>query len=143
MAHGILRRLKFDNETIKNVCRLIKWHDLRPEPNEASVRKAVHIIGEDLFPLYLEVQRADMMAQSSYKREQKQERLEKVEQIYQKITERGDCVSLKTLAVTGNDLIAAGIQPGKEIGRILNKLLDEVMENPEKNEKSLLLSLIS
>ena len=142
MAHSILRRLKFDNETIKKVCCLIKWHDLRPAPDAASVRKAVHIIGEDLFPLYLEVQRADMLAQSTYKREQKQGRLEKVMQTYEEIAARGDCVSLKTLAVTGSDLIAAGIRPGKEIGEILNRLLEEVLENPELNEKSVLLSRI-
>ncbi|MDD7728646.1 MAG: CCA tRNA nucleotidyltransferase [Clostridia bacterium] len=142
MAHSILRRLKFDNETIKKVCCLIKWHDLRPASDAASVRKAVHIIGEDLFPLYLEVQRADMLAQSTYKREQKQGRLEKVMQTYEEIAARGDCVSLKTLAVTGSDLIAAGIRPGKEIGEILNRLLEEVLENPELNEKSVLLSRI-
>lgn len=142
MAHSILRRLKFDNETIKKVCCLIKWHDLRPAPDAASVRKAVHAIGEELFWLYLEVQRADMLAQSTYKREQKQERLEKVMQTYEEIKARGDCVSLKTLAVTGSDLIAAGIRPGKEIGEILNRLLEEVLENPELNEKSVLLSRI-
>ena len=113
-----------------------------PASDAASVRKAVHIIGEDLFPLYLEVQRADMLAQSTYKREQKQGRLEKVMQTYEEIAARGDCVSLKTLAVTGSDLIAAGIRPGKEIGEILNRLLEEVLENPELNKKSVLLSRI-
>ena len=83
-----------------------------------------------------------MLAQSTYKREQKQGRLEKVMQTYEEIAARGDCVSLKTLAVTGSDLIAAGIRPGKEIGEILNRLLEEVLENPELNEKSVLLSRI-
>lgn len=142
MAHTILRRLKFDNETIKKVCCLIKWHDLRPAPDAVSVRRAVHTIGEELFPLYLEVQRADMLAQSTYKREQKKERLEKVTETYKEILNRGDCVSLKTLAVTGSDLIAAGIRPGKEMGEILNRLLEEVLENPQLNEKSVLLSRI-
>lgn len=143
MAQTILRRLKFDNDTIKKVCRLIKWHDLRPSAQEAEVRKAVYTIGEDLFPLYLEVQRADMRAQSNYKRQQKQSRLDEVEQLYREITARGDCVSLKNLAVTGTDLIKAGVKPGKQIGEILDRLLQEVLENPELNEKELLLSRIS
>lgn len=143
MAQTILRRLKFDNDTIKKVCRLIKWHDLRPSAQEAEVRKAVYTIGEDLFPLYLEVQRADMRAQSNYKRQQKQRRLDEVEQLYREITARGDCVSLKTLAVTGTDLIKAGVKPGKQIGEILDGLLQEVLENPGLNEKELLLSRIS
>lgn len=143
MAHTILRRLKFDNDTIKKVCCLIKWHDLRPLPQETEVRKAVYAIGEELFPLYLEVQRADMLAQSEYKRRQKQERLDGVVRLYREIMARGDCVSLKTLAVTGTDLIAAGIKPGKQIGEILERLLKEVLENPRLNEKDMLLSRIS
>ena len=139
MAEQIMRRLKLDNDTIRKVCRLIKWHDYRPAAEPAQVRRAVHLIGEDIFPLFLEVQRADMMAQSEYKREQKLERLDGVEQIYKEIISRGECVSLKTLAVSGRDLIAAGFLPGKQIGEILDYLLQEVLENPELNEKELLL----
>ena len=65
MAGQILRRLKFDNDTIRKVTRLVKWHDDRPEGTTKSVRRAVNRIGEDLFPYYLEVQQADMLAQRS------------------------------------------------------------------------------
>lgn len=142
MAGVILRRLKLDNDTIKKVLRLIKWHDFRPQPQMVCVRRAVNQIGEDLFPLYLEVQRADMLAQSEYKREEKQERLDGVEKCYQEILEKGQCVSLKTLAVTGKDLIEAGCTPGKEMGEILNRLLEEVLEHPEYNKKEILLAKI-
>ena len=66
MAGQILRRLKFDNDTIRRVTRLVKWHDDRPEGSMRSVRRAVNRIGEDLFTYYLEVQEADMLAQSAY-----------------------------------------------------------------------------
>ncbi|MFR5602382.1 MAG: polynucleotide adenylyltransferase, partial [Lachnospiraceae bacterium] len=46
------------------------------------------------------------------------------------------------LAVTGRDLIAFGLKPGKEIGEQLNRLLEYVLEYPEKNEKELLLRLL-
>ena len=52
MAKSILRRLKFDNDTISKVSRLIKYHDDRPMPEMRSVRRAVNRIGEDLFPMY-------------------------------------------------------------------------------------------
>lgn len=74
-AKSILRRLKFDNDTISKVSRLIKYHDDRPMPEMRSVRRAVNRIGEDLFPMYLEVQEADMLAQSEYRREEKSARL--------------------------------------------------------------------
>ena len=140
LAGEILRRLKFDNDTIRKVCRLIRWHDLRPKAEETQVRRAVNSIGEDLFPLYLEVQRADMLAQSLYRREQKEERLDAVEQIYHRICERGDCVSLKGLDISGRDLIQAGLKAGPSIGRILESLLDQVLEDPGKNNREYLLA---
>lgn len=142
MASAILRRLKFDNDTISKVCRLIRWHDDRPAPDMCSVRRAVNRIGEDIFPLYLEVQRADMLAQSTYKREEKAARLEGVNECYRKILEEGQCVSLKSMAVSGRDLIAAGYAPGPELGEILNRLLEHVLEHPEDNEKDRLLALL-
>ena len=142
MASAILRRLKFDNDTISKVCRLIRWHDDRPAPDMCSVRRAVNRIGEDIFPLYLEVQRADMLAQSAYKREEKAARLEGVNECYRKILEEGQCVSLKSMAVKGRDLIAAGYAPGPELGEILDRLLEHVLEHPEDNEKDRLLALL-
>lgn len=142
MASAILRRLKFDNDTISKVCRLIRWHDDRPAPDMCSVRRAVNRIGEDIFPLYLEVQRADMLAQSTYKREEKAARLEGVNECYRKILEEGQCVSLKSMAVKGRDLIAAGYAPGPELGEILDRLLEHVLEHPEDNEKDRLLALL-
>lgn len=143
MANAILRRLKLDNETISKVCRLIKWHDYRPLPEMKAVRRAVNKIGEDIFPLYLEVQRADILAQSMYHREEKLERLEAVGHCWEQILEDHQCVSLKSLAVTGKDLIAAGIAPGKELGALLGQLLELVLENPEYNKKEILLEKLA
>lgn len=142
MAKAILRRLKFDNDTIHKVCRLVKWHDARPVPEMASVRRAVNRIGEDIFPLYLEVQKADMLAQSTYQRREKEERLEGVKSCYEQIMEKKQCVSLKSLAVTGRDLIQAGYKPGPHLGEILDQLLEHVLEYPEDNKKETLMELV-
>lgn len=140
MALEILRRLKLDNDTIRKVCGLIRWHDYRPVPEPAAVRRAIHKIGEELFPLYLEVQRADTLAQSMYRREEKLERLQGVCRCYVRIQEEKPCVSLKNLAVSGKDLIRAGYKPGPEIGVILERMLDHVLEVPEDNTKEFLMS---
>lgn len=139
MAVSILRRLKMDNDTIRKVRSLIKWHDYRPKGEAVSVRKAASLIGEELFPLYLEVQKADILAQSTYRREEKLARLNAVSVLYEEILDRGQCISLKTMALTGRDLIDAGYAPGKELGEILEKLLSHVLENPEDNKKEILL----
>lgn len=141
MAVSILRRLKMDNDTIRKVRSLIKWHDYRPKGEAVSVRKAASLIGEELFPLYLEVQKADILAQSIYRREEKLARLNAVSALYEEILDRGQCISLKTMALTGRDLIDAGYAPGKELGEILEKLLSHVLENPEDNKKEILLKL--
>ena len=84
---------------------------------------------------------ADTLAQSEYLQEEKIQNIRDVRKRYEEILERKECVSLKTLAVTGSDLIADGMKPGKEIGEVLNKLLEYVIEHPEANEKEELLKL--
>lgn len=139
MAGIILRRLKFDNDTIDKVKKLIRYHDTRPEPVKKQVRKLLNLIGPELFPLYLTVRRADTMAQSTYKREEKLQRIDELEAIYKEILENGDCFQLKDLAVNGKDLIGIGIEQGKEIGEILKVLLGLVIEEPERNNPVYLL----
>ena len=98
IAENVLRRLKFDNDTIRKVTRLVRCHDLRMPATAKSVRRAMNQIGEELFPYYMEVRRADVLAQSMYQREEKIENLDQIEELYHQIVEDGDCVSLKDLA---------------------------------------------
>lgn len=142
MSKKILRRLKFDNDTIEKVSRLIRYHDDRPEGQMRAVRRAMNRIGEELFPLYLEVQKADMLAQSEYCRDEKIKRQADVRKCYEEILREQQCISMKTLAVTGRDLIQAGYKPGPELGEILNRLLEHVLDVPEDNTKEKLMSLI-
>ena len=139
ISKKILKRLKFDNDTLNKVSKLVFYHDYRMPATAKNVRRAMNIIGEDLFPYYMEVRRADVLAQSMYQREEKLKNLDEIEHLYEEITAAGQCVSLKDLAVTGRDLIAAGIAPGKEIGTKLNELLNLVIEDPSQNTKENLL----
>ena len=141
MAKAILRRLKFDNDTINKVTKLVAYHDYRMEAEPRLVRRAMNRIGEDLFAEYLEVRMADTLAQSAYQREEKLQNLQDIRSCYEEIIENKQCVSLKELAVTGSDLIADGMAPGKEIGHVLNLLLEQVLEKPELNDKETLLRL--
>ena len=143
IAKEVLRRLKFDNDTLHKVTRLVLNHDYRMPAVPKNVRRAMNKIGEDIFPYYMEVRRADVLAQSEYQRAEKLKNLDEVEQTYAEIIEKGQCVSLKELAVTGRDLIRAGMKPGKEIGEKLNELLNLVIENPEMNTRETLLNYIS
>ena len=135
----IMRRLKFDNATMDQVKRIVLYHDVRPQPDERQIRRLLHRAGEDIFPGLFQVMGADILAQSEYRKMEKLVNLERVHQVYDEILKRKDCISLKNLQVTGKDLIAAGMKPGKKIGEILNQMLEDVLETPEHNEREYLL----
>ena len=140
IAEEVLRRLRFDNDTLYKVKSLVFFHDYHPGLTDKSVRKFVTKIGKELVPFYLLVQRADVLAQSEYKREDKLAKIDEVSRIFDGIIERGECLSLKDLAVNGKDLIALGMKPGKEIGETLEHFLQMVIANPSLNEKEILLN---
>ena len=91
-----------------------------------------------LFP----IKRADMAAQSGYMQAEKLRALEHVEEMYREILAATQCLTLKDLAVSGKDLIGAGMKPGREMGETLERLLALVLENPECNTKEYLLTQI-
>jgi tRNA nucleotidyltransferase (CCA-adding enzyme) len=139
LARDILHRWRFDNDTIHKVTKLVQYHDMRPALTEKSVRRAVHKVGEELFPLLLQVQRADLLAQSTYMRKEKLEQLRTIEELFQGILAKNQCLSKKQLAITGRDLIADGMKPGREMGDVLDALLEAVLECPEYNTREYLL----
>ena len=141
MTRKILRRLKFDNDTIDKVTKLVLYHDQELVAAPAGVRRAVNRIGEDIFPLLFAVRRADVSAQSDYLREDKLRKLSYIEGLYEEIRSQGDAVSLKNLAITGTDLIAQGRKPGREIGIVLQELLEKVLEDPSLNTPEKLLEI--
>lgn len=139
MAKEIMHRLKFDNDTLRKVSKLVFYHDYRMEAEPKYVRRAMNRIGKELFAYYNEVRRADTLAQSEYHQKEKLSNLDEVEALYREILEKEECVSLKELAVTGTDLIADGMNPGPAIGEKLAELLELVIEHPELNQKETLL----
>jgi len=141
IANEIMHRLKLDNDTISNVKVLVDNHDYRPRLTEAQVRKSIVKIGNERMRMLFAVQRADTLSQSMYEREEKLDRIKKFEEIYESIISNNDCISLKQLAVSGSDLIAAGYAAGPSLGRLLNSLFDHVLEHPEDNTKECLLDL--
>ena len=135
ITRKILRRLRYDNDTTNTVCRLVLYHDdiSSENPDRRMVRWAVNRIGENIFPMLFAVRRADILAQSETLREEKLACLAKWQELYEEILEKKECVSLKTLALTGSDLIALGMQPGKALGETLHRMLELVLDHPEYN----------
>lgn len=144
IAEEVLKRLRFDNDSIKTICKLVLWHDygMGECPGKKNFRKALSKMGTDFFPLFVKIKRADIDAQSDYRKEEKLESLRTMETMYQEILADADCLTVKDLAINGKDLIALGIKPGKEMGEILSGLLDHVLEKPEQNDRDILLEIV-
>lgn len=142
IARKILRRLRMDNETTARVTQLIRWHDDNPPLTERNVRRAVCRAGVAQYPDLFAVKRADIRAQSDYKKEEKLRYVDEFETLYEQIIDNRQCLSVRELAVDGSDLLAAGVPQGKAVGEALHALLELVLENPECNTREYLLSQV-
>ena len=141
MTREILRRLKFDNDTVDTVTKIVRYHDQEIALTDSGVRRAVNRMGEDIFPLLFYVKRADVSAQSGYHREEKFQKIDYIEELYRGVRQRKECLNLRDLAVSGSDLIALGIPAGRQIGALLGELLDLVLEDPGRNTREELLAI--
>ena len=126
-----LHEAKFDNDTMAAVGRLVRYAPFPFAHDLPGVRHAVCTVGNEHFPALLTVMRALGRIAD----------IDAIGQQYRQILAAGDCVSLKQLAVTGGDLIKAGVRPGPQMGALLNQLLGAVLDDPSLNTKDRLLSL--
>ncbi len=125
-AARTLRRLKFDNHTIDTVRRLVRWHDYSIEENPAAVRRAAALMGEEIFPQILQLQKTC-------------KDVSREEALWREILEKGQCISKKNMQISGDALISLGMKPGRAIGECLEELFMDVLENPEHNTREYLL----
>lgn len=141
MAVKILKGLKMDNKTIKTVSLLVKYHDCNVGSDKAEVRRAIVMVGADIFPMLLKLKWADLAGKSRYSRDNTTKVLQNVQDMYEEIIRDKDCISMKDMPVNGRDIIALGVERGNEVGDILGKLFDMVIENPALNDRDKLLHI--
>jgi tRNA nucleotidyltransferase (CCA-adding enzyme) len=144
IAEKILKRLRMDNDTIKDVKTIVLWHDygIKGDISKKSVRKMLSQMGEEYFDRYVEIKRADIKGQSDYKADVSVATLEQIIRYHDEIMDEGNALSIKDLAISGKDLIDMGIKPGPEMGQILRELLEKVLEEPELNTREALEKLV-
>ncbi|MDR2357276.1 MAG: HD domain-containing protein [Oscillospiraceae bacterium] len=141
-ARKILKRLKFSSETVKTVSELIYHHDNRVRADEKNIKRWLGRLGERMLRLLVAVQRADTLGHSPYMRDGRLAELDAVSAMLDEMVARRPCVTLRDLAVNGDDLISAGVERGPAIGAALRSLLELVIDGELPNEKSALLSKV-
>lgn len=140
IANKVLRDLKYDNATRKDVVELIKHHNDILLPETVNIRRHLSIMGEKKLRRLIKVKVADLMAHDfPFQRMQFIKLFGQIEALIDKIIARGDCYQIKNLAIGGEDMKTLGLT-GRDIGNMLHKALEQVLEYPEMNTHSALMS---
>lgn len=142
LAGQMLRALKFDNRTRERVVTLVEYHNLQIPCLERSIRKWLGRLGPETFFQLLDVKRADAMGQAREKVKGRLAELDEMQAIAEAVIAQGQCFTLRNLTVNGRDILAAGVLPGPEVGRVLNGLLEQVLSGELPNERDILLTSI-
>ncbi|EIW6615363.1 CCA tRNA nucleotidyltransferase [Clostridium perfringens] len=135
----ILKKLKYDNNTINDTCNLVEnINNISCNMTRKKLKLLINSVGtENIFDL-LDLQKSYL----SYMDEYDTECIDILKNRVSDILASKEPIFIKDLAITGNDLITElNFKPGKNIGVILNFLLENVMQTPELNNKEDLLNL--
>lgn len=148
IAEKLMTRLKFSNAEIEYVTHLIENHMFHytQDWSDAAVRRFMVRVGLEYMDDLIDLRLSDMYGKYNQDvRIHDSASCALLIQLQDRIKElaQKDCaLSLRDLAVNGKDLIAAGIQPGKQLGIILNDLFETVLDDPEMNDKERLLTVV-
>lgn len=142
LAGKILRDLKYDNATRKDVVELIAHHNDILLPDPVNVRRALARLGEVQTRRLVQVKVADLIAHDlAGEREKILTLFAEISDVIDEVVARGDCTSVKALAIGGQDMMALGLS-GRAIGQMLNAALELVLEKPEMNTRETLLNWV-
>lgn len=138
LAESILERLRYDRKTIAQVRDLIAQHERLLTADDICLRQAIADLGEEGLRNLIAVKRADVWAHSDAMAQLDLQAFDQMEARLEQIQKRGDCCSLKQLAVSGQDMLALGCK-GRQIGELLQQLLQQVLLEPARNDRAYLL----
>lgn len=143
MVGPILTRLRFSNEERERITHLVRHHLVcySDEWSDAAVRRWIRRIGKERLEDLYALNRADVIGKGKDP-EPDLEALEKLKTRVSAVLSAGDALTVRDLKVNGHDLMRElGMKPGRELGEVLNYLLEQVTDDPSRNERETLLSL--
>ncbi|GAB4318062.1 MAG: CCA tRNA nucleotidyltransferase [Candidatus Zixiibacteriota bacterium] len=136
-ARHVLRRLRYANDFVNDVSALVERHMFATELSDKGVRRLIRKVGPDLIHDLLDLRRADTIAQGMG---QSNDDVDELERRIDDEINRKSPFGLKDLAVNGHDLMnELGVSPGPDVGKILDALLEDVLDDPSQNDRDNLL----
>lgn len=139
-AEKILRNLKYDGSTVRNVKALASHKDEEILSDKINIKKQLNKIGRDNYDNLLKFKAAIFRTQEKY--EQELVNIRFAEKILNDIDTNNECYSLDTLKINGNDLISEGFSRGRFLGSVLNELLNLVIEERLENNRKALMEYV-
>ena len=147
MARRIMERLACPHELVRDVCLLIRYHDKPLRCDRACLLRMMHLMSGEgvdtprLMDELFDLKRADTLGKAPscfyYV-----ETIEEMRSLVHGLLAAGEPYTLKMLAVNGGDVIRAGVKPGPELGELLNRALEGVIEGEVSNTREALLGYL-
>ena len=139
MARDIMLHLKSDTATLQTVVTLVREHDSMLPTTAPGMRRLIGRMGVELIRLLMEMKQADMAAQSTHERPQKQATLREARLLLEDVLDEAPAFTVGDLKINGRDLMDMGAKPGPAMGEILKTLLTEVQDEilPHSREAQL------
>ena len=142
IARDVMERLKFDNKTKADVIELVLYHDADIMPRFRQVRRWLNKVGPDILEKLIAVRIADIGAQSEFNQKSRVDLCHAIAGVAKDVLAQQQCFQIKDLVINGNDILALGIKPGPKVGEILNHLLNKVIDEEIENNYHDLMSKV-
>ena len=139
IAAASMHEMKCDRKTYDRVRLLVRLHDTVWSGKDRQLKAAVSKYGQEAVMQLLQLHRADVSAQAEQLRAARIAEADALIARLGALAQENACMSLKQLAVSGSDLIGIGCPQGPQIGRMLNALLEAVMDGSLVNTREALL----
>lgn len=139
--NAILKGLKFDNKTIDICHRLNRISKLPIPQSKPEIKRMIVRFGQDIFNNYVFTFLSALNRNGLYNLSTMDE-IRNAEVLYNEIITNNDCISMKDMQIKGSDLISLGLTPGKELGEVLNRLFNMVLDEPTLNTYEQLVRLV-
>jgi len=140
IARNIAERLRFSKKEREKLTTLVRWHQFTCDEHQtdSAIRRFIRNVGKENLKDILDLRVGDRLGggarETSWRLEKFKKRLKEVQKQPFTVTD---------LKVNGHDVMRIlNISPGPLVGKVLNKLFEEVVEDKTKNKRKYLLSRI-
>ena len=143
IAGEILLNLKAPNALREEVVFLVKHHMDHYRAEEKTARRLLSRHGLQRLEQLLALQAGDLGGKGTGAPDESLRELQALLELLRTLAQQEGALTLKTLAVSGRDLMELGIAPGPGLGLILNSLLESVLSGELPNDREALLAAVS